>query len=102
MASLFVTVPDNVSVMPVDVLNTSSNKPIILPIVSESIGRVLTFTDYKYKAATSTIILTTAAEDVIYNGVNTTLVLSNNGASVSIMAVAPNTWTVLSYFKGTL
>jgi len=96
------TVPDNVSVMPVDVLNSDSNKTIDLPLVSESIGRVLTFTDYKCNAAISTITLMTAAEDFIYNGAHTTLVLSNNSASISIMAVAPNMWTVLSYFKGTL
>jgi len=94
------TVPDNVSVMPVDVLNES--KTIVLPVVSESIGRVLTFTDYKYNAAISTITLTRSASDVIYNGADTTLVLDTNGASISIMAVAPNIWTVLSYFNGTV
>ena len=94
------TVPDNVSVMPVDVLTES--KTIDLPLVSESIGRVLTFTDYKYNSLASTITLATNAGDVIYNGSATTLVLNKNGASVSIMAVAPNIWTVLSYFNGTL
>jgi hypothetical protein len=96
------TVPDNVSVMPVDVLNSDSNKTIDLPLVSESIGRVLTFTDYKYNASVSTITLATNEADVIHNGVDTTLVLDTNGASISIMAVAPNIWTVLSYFNGTV
>jgi hypothetical protein len=95
-----ISVPNNVSVIPVNVLNQS--KTIDLPLVSQSIGRVLTFTDYKYNAAISTITLETNAADVIYNGSATTLVLSNNGASVSIMAVAPNIWTVLSYFNGTV
>jgi hypothetical protein len=94
------TVPDNVSVMPVDVLTES--KTIDLPLVSESIGRVLTFTDYKYNALNSTITLATTASDVMYNGAATTLVLDTNGASISIMAVAPNIWTVLSYFNGTV
>lgn len=93
-------VPENQTITLVDTL--SGAKTISLPAVSTCLGRVVTITDVYGNAAASNITVQTTGDDSILFFSTPSIVLSNNGASVSVMAGPSNLWVVLNYWNGTL
>ncbi len=93
-------VPDNQTITLVD--TTGGAKTVTLPAVSTCLGRVITIADSYFSAGTNNISVEVSGADTIFNLTNSNLVLSNNGASVSLLAGPSNNWVVLNYWNGTL
>jgi len=95
-----IPVPYGVTVLPVDTLTTA--KTITLPVVTSSLGRVITILDNSFNATASTITINRSGSDVINDTSTTSVSLDTDGASITLIAIHPNKWRVINYFNGTL
>ena len=95
-----IVVPNGVTVLPVNTLSTA--KTIQLPIVTSCIGRVITILDNTFNATASTITIGSDAADIINDNASTSISLSTDGSSITLMAIQPNKWRVINFFNGTI
>jgi hypothetical protein len=95
-----IPVPYGVTVLPVDTLTTA--KTITLPVVTSSLGRVITILDNSYSAATNPITINASGSDVINDNATTSVSLDADGASITLISIHPNKWRVINYFNGGL
>ena len=100
MASPFstITIPNNVSVIPVDTRGNSL-KVLYLPTVSTNQGRFLMFKDYYGTAATSSFTISTTGTDLI-DDYNCLLSFSNAFGSVSLLADGGISWRTIGMYDG--
>ena len=94
-----VTVPANVSVVPVD--TRVVRKVLYLPTVSTNQGRFLLFKDYYGTSSNSTFTVSTTGTDLIddYNYLYT---MSNSWGSLSLVSDGLRSWRLMNLYDGAL
>jgi septum formation inhibitor-activating ATPase MinD len=93
-----ISIPDHITVVPVDTSTTA--KTIQLPAVSLFAGRIITILDNTSNAQAKHVTITTHSGDVIKDDTSTSVALAKDNASITVMAILPNKWRVISYYNG--
>ncbi len=94
-----ITIPDNVSIIPVD--TRLVQKVLYLPVVSTNTGRLLMFKDYYGTSSNSTITFSTIGTDLI-DDLNFQYTFSNAFGSMSFMADGLRSWRTMGLYDGSL
>jgi hypothetical protein len=94
-----VSVPPNVSVIPVD--TRTLPKVLYLPTVSTNTGRFLLFKDYYGTFTNSTCTISTTGTDLI-DDFNPTYTFSNAFGSISFVSDGLRSWRLMNLYNGAL
>ena len=94
-----VTVPANVSIIPVD--TRTIRKVLYLPTVSTNAGRYLQFKDYYGTSSNSSFTVSTTGTDLI-DDINFTYSFSNSFGSISFVSDGLRSWRFMSMYDGGL
>jgi septum formation inhibitor-activating ATPase MinD len=93
-----ITIPDHITVVPVDTSTTA--KTLQLPAVSSCNGRIITILDNNHNANSKNITINASSGDVIHDNTTTAMTLGKDGVSITLIAILPNKWRVISYYNG--
>ncbi len=94
-----ITVPDNVSIVPVD--TRVVQKVLYLPVVSTNQGRLLFFKDWYGTSSNSTITFSTIGTDTI-DDYNFQYTFSNSFGSMAFMSDGLRSWRTMNLYDGSL
>ena len=94
-----ITVPDNVSIVPVD--TRVVQKVLYLPVVSTNQGRLLFFKDYYGPSSNSTITFSTIGTDTI-DDFNFRYTFSNAFGSMAFISDGGRSWRTMNLYDGSL
>ncbi len=92
-----VTIPANVSLIPLDTRTVS--KVVFLPTVSTNIGRILYIKDYYGNSSNSSFTVSTTGTDLL-DDYNTRYTFSNSWGSLSMIADGLRSWRILQFYDG--
>lgn len=96
MAFVNISVPTNATLIPIDT-RTTNRKVLLLPTVSTNPGRSLTIKDYYGATGLSSLTISTTGTDFLEGNVSR-ITMSNEFASVALVADGLRTWQLTSFY----